>query len=434
MNLTRHRLLPLYAGILTTFALIPIWYRLPQRPPLLPDLYVSRFLILLPVLWTIGWWLLLRLPGFDDLRKDRLRTVGILALLLLALWGFASSTWAFQRVQHPEVAASAGLQFGVVGLFVLVVACTPPPKRHIIAALVFGLIVSSIIGGWQVAVQQAAGLEIFGEFPIHVDNIGVSVVQAEGRRWLRPYGLLPHPNPFAGALVIGLLAAGTWILSRRWWLAGTVLALGGLWVLWLTFSRAAWGGFMIGALALLSALWHQRANLHWRRLALTLTLVLAAAALFFLLYQPFLLARAGIATESIEQRSISDRMVFTEFALRAISEYPLTGVGIGNFPWRASYYLMFTDFDLRGDNVHNIYLSVWAELGTVGLLLYLLALAAAILAAWRNRHNLNSAALLGGSIALAAIGLLDHYPYTFIQFQVALWGLMAAAGKPEYDA
>src|SRR5690606_27181710 len=105
--------------------------------------------------------------------------------------------------------------------------------------------------------------------------------------------------------------------------------------------------------------------------------------IFGLLFSPFLQARAGVSTESIELRSISDRVVFTEFALRAVSEFPIGGVGIGNFPWRASYYLIGTGFDLRGDNVHNIFLSAWAELGTAGLVILLSALVAGIWAALR---------------------------------------------------
>jgi O-antigen ligase len=424
----------LHLCILLTFALIPLWYRLPAAPPLLPALYVSRFLILLPMLLSILCWLALRLPGFARLCRDRLRTIWALALLLLALWGFASQLWAFQRGPHPEVGATSALQFGIVALFALTAACAAPPRRWIIAALVIGLAGNALVGGWQVAVQGSAGLSALGEFSLGLNQRGISVVQAGDVRWLRPYGLLPHPNMFAGALVLGLLGAGVWMLSgrRALWLAGTLIALGGLWVLGLTFSRAAWGGLVAGALVMLPFLWRGRV---WnRRLFISVGALLGAAALFVALYHPFLLARAGVNSESIEQRSISDRRVFTEFALRSIAEKPIEGVGIGNFPWRASFYLMFYSYDLRGDNVHNIYLSVWAELGLVGLALYLGALLAGLLAAartlWRQ-PDINGAALLGGTAALLAIGLLDHYPYTLPHFQVALWGFLGAAANAQ---
>jgi O-antigen ligase len=422
----------LHSGILLTFVLIPLWYRLPQTPPLLPALYVSRFVILLPVLWTIGWWLLLGAPGLRALRRDPARRIWALALLLLALWGFASQTWAYQRVLHPEAAATAALQFALAALFAVVVACVGPSPRAISAALLFGLLWNSALAGAQVAAQGSVGLSMLGEFPLGVERQGVSVVQAGGVRWLRPYGLLPHPNMLAGFLLLGLLAAGSWIVAPRRvvWLAGTGLSLIGLWALLLTFSRAAWGGLALGALAALPFLWRGR----WlrRRALLSIGLLIGAGALFAALYSPFLLARAGVNNESIEQRSLADRRVYTEFALRAIRESPVQGVGAGNFPWRASFYLMFTPYDLLGDNVHNIYLSAWAELGAVGLGLYLLALGSGVYAAGRAlwaRPDPAGAALLAGVAALLAVGLLDHYPYTILHFQLALWGLLAAAGR-----
>lgn len=420
----------LHASILLTFALIPVWYRLPAYPPLLPPLYVMRFLILLPMLLAVGCWQALKLPGFRDLRRDAMRRLWALALLALAVWGFASQAWAYQRDAHPEVAASAALQWGVVVLFALVVACACPPRRWIIGVMAFSLAWNSLLAGGQVALQGSLGLKALGEFVLNVNQSGVSVVQAGDVRWLRPYGLLPHPNMLAGALAIALLAVGAWVVSQRRgvWIAGTLLALAGLWAFGLTFSRAAWGGFVLGGLVALPFLW--RGGFLHRRLLLAGGLMLAAGGLFVALYHPFLLARAGVADSSIELRSISDRRVYTEFALRAISESPVVGVGIANFPWKASYYLMFTDYDLLGDNVHNIYLSVWAELGTIGLALYLIALLCGLLAAGRalwRQPDPAGVMLLAGVVALLGTGLLDHYPYSILHFQVALWGLLAAA-------
>jgi hypothetical protein len=243
--------------ILLTFALIPVWYRLPETPPLLPSLYVSRFLILLPMLLSIVCWLVLRLPGFDQLRRDKMRAVWALLMLVLTLWVFASQLWAFQRIPHPEVGATSALQFGVVALFALVVACATPPRSQIVAVLVIGLAINALIGGLQVAAQGSAGLNALGEFVISIHQPGISVVQAGEVRWLRPYGLLPHPNMYAATLVLGLLGAVAWMLSgrRAIWLAGTGIALLGLWVIGLTFSRAAWGGLVAGALVMLPIVW-----------------------------------------------------------------------------------------------------------------------------------------------------------------------------------
>jgi O-antigen ligase len=303
-----------------------------------------------------------------------------------------------------------------------------------------------LIAGWQVAQQGQANLGFLGEFKMNPANSGVSVVQANGVRWLRPYGLLPHPNILAGHLAIGLLCAVTWIVAssqRTRWI-GIGIFMFGLWILLLTFSRSAWGAFAGGAFALLPLIWsHLRLRERRWTFATAALLVIVLGMAFFILYRPFLAARTGEGNESIEQRSISDRAIYSDYAFRAIGESPLLGVGIGNFPWRASYYLSFTDFDLRGQPVHQIFLSVWSELGLVGFALALLTLILGVEAALRAirqgssatspetvSDSVRRAVLLCAIIVLMLIGLLDHYPWTLLHFQAAWWGLLAAAASP----
>ena len=103
---------------------------------------------------------------------------------------------------------------------------------------------------------------------------------------------------------------------------------------------------------------------------------------FVIGYVPLLAARAGEGEELVEtalgQRP--DRLYGFRAAARS-RERPILGVGIGNFPWRTSYYLAETNYDLRGDNVHNVLLSVAAELGIVGLLLLIAAIIFGMIAA-----------------------------------------------------
>jgi O-antigen ligase len=456
-------LILIHVGILATFGLIPVWKRFStQEPPplFLPNLYVSYFWILLPMLWSIVWWLILRLPGFDLLRRDTVRAGWALALLLLALWTLASRLWAFQRDAHPEVAASASLQFSVAALFAVVVACAAPSRRAIIGMLVIGLLWNSIVTIGQVVTQGSIGLRGLGEFTLGVNQPGIGYVQADDTRWLRPYGLLPHPNMLAGFFAVGLLAVAPWLFARQHvlWRAGILVFTLGLWSFLLTFSRGAWLGFAAGIFAMLplvvrggttvpaSALGKLDKLLlaSWRlfispRVLIIFTVCLAVGLPFALTFRSFLEARAGVGGESIELRSISDRVVFATFAYGSIIERPIIGVGMGNFPWRASFYLMRTNYDLRGDNVHHVLLSAWAELGLVGLLLVIIALVMGTEAVLRNLRQSEGdnlpdrpykIALLGGFAALTTIGLLDHYPWTILHFQVAWWGLLAAAIKP----
>jgi O-antigen ligase len=440
-----YRLLPIHAGILVTFAIVPVWYRFKPAPGSFDALYSTGFLIFWPMLWTVVWWLLMGLPGFRALRQDRIRCLWSLTLLLLAVWAFMSWSWAYTHIFRPEVTIGAALPFALAALFAVVVACAAPPIRQIILVLVISMVVSSLIAGWQVARQGPVRLEFLGEFNINPAKSGISVVEADGIRWLRPYGLLPHPNILAGSLTVGLLAVVTWVLSNRsrWRWLGAMVFLMGLWALLLTFSRSAWIAFAAGGFALLPFVW-ERIRRHDLRLSLGVFIlaVIAAGALFFALYRPFLAARVE-GDEGVELRSVSDRVIYNDMAYRAIGESPILGLGIGNFPWRASYYLSLTDFDLRGQPVHQIFLSVWSELGLVGYLLMTLTLILGVEGALRNlrlrrdpltpeqeTERIAHATLLVGVITLMLIGLLDHYPWTLLHFQLLWWGLLALAGKP----
>jgi O-antigen ligase len=478
------RLRLIQIGILATFAMVPVWKRFSvQEPPplLLPNLYVSYFWILIPMLWSIAWWLVAGLPGFTALRRDALRAGWALALLLMALWTLASPLWAFMRDDHPEVAATASLQFGVVALFTIVVACAAPSPRAIVMVLIIGALWNGVLALFQVANQGAVGLRILGEFPISLSQPGVSIVQSGAIRWLRPYGLMVHPNILAGFLTVGLLASLSWVLSRRrlvWW-AGVVIFVIAWWALLLTFSRGAWIGFAVGAFTtflfflrfsqlptyktLRKPFFNFLANLAtvrkppallagWRfKLGFRLLYLFIAALIvtipFIITFRPLLAARTGVGEESIELRSISDRMIFADFAYSSILERPIIGVGIGNFPWRSSYYIARTTYDLRGDHVHHVYLYSWAELGVVGFGLLIIALELGIASALRTIRKrseplvrppqiedsdiLARIVLLAGFLALTFIGLLDHYPWTLIQCQALWWGLLAASSRSQ---
>jgi O-antigen ligase len=428
------RLLPIQIGVIATFLLIPLWYRLPFTIPLLPDLYASRFLLILPLAWTILAWLIVGLPNVRRFAASRWRLTWGIALLCLAVWALLSQSWAFVRFFHPEIAQSAGFQFVIVACFAVAAASSGTPPRAVVAALIIGLMWNSALVIAQAANNGALGLTTLGEFPYNLSVEGASIIRAGSETLVRPYGLLPHPNIVAGILLIGCLAAASWVLAARRWqrYVGSVILAIGVFALLLTFSRAAWGGFALG-LGVIALMSLRRLRQFWGAIAVAAILMLIAVTVFYAQYRPFIVARTGEGQESVELRSISDRIVFTDFALRSIGERLLVGVGAGNFPWRASAYLQSTFYDLRGDNVHHVLLSVWAELGTVGLVLMIVAIISASAAAFRQvraetfEGQPYRLALLAIFVALFAVGWLDHYPYTLIQGQVAWWGCIAIA-------
>jgi hypothetical protein len=428
------RRVPAQIGIVLTLALIPIWLRIGQ-PALFAQLYVTRFLIFLPLLLTIFGWLLMGMPGFHALLKaegrgGQARRAWALLLLLLAAWAAFSTEWAFIRWRAPHIGGTAALQFCVVALFAIVMVCCAPTKRVIAGALAFSLAWNAPLVIAQALNGGSLGLTALGEFAFNADMTGISLLRADGAVFARPYGLLPHPNVAAGALLVGTLASASLVFAARrvMRLIGAALIIAGFAALLLTFSRGAWIGLAVGGLVglLLMLAQMRRRDI---RLPLTVTLmgVIIVTGWWLNAYRPFVLARAGEGQESIELRSVADRIVFTDFALRSIGERPILGVGIGNFPWRSSYYIAETFYALRGDNVHHVYLLAWAELGTPGALMLVGALIAAWISVLKRPRTPERAVFLAVTAAFAAVGWVDHYPWTLLHMQVAWWGMMAAA-------
>jgi hypothetical protein len=392
------------------------------------------------MLLTIGCWLLSGLHGWREFVASRRRMMWAGGLILLVLWATLSQEWAFIQQRYDSVAQNAALQWTIVIGFVLVCAMNPPRLRWVLFILVGSMLLHGLFGGLQVAQQSSLGVP--GETTLDPAQSGVSVIEADGVRWLRPYGFLPHPNIFAGIITAGLLCVAPFLLrDDRWRYIMWGIWAAGLWCLMLTFSRGAWLGFAAGLLAGLMLLRHTHHL--WRKLAPVIGLSFALGVAFIALYQPFLIARTTINNENTEMRSVADRMVFNHIASLTIASQPLRGVGAGNFPWVASYYIHYeTDYDLEGDNVHNIYLTLWAELGLVGCALFLLSVTAGMVAAaqhitaTRPPENHERAALLAVVVAFMLIGLVDHYPVTLPQ-TTALWmSCLALALSPsrEYDA
>jgi uncharacterized membrane protein len=146
-------------------------------------------------------------------------------------------------------------------------------------------------------------------------------------RWLRPHGLLPHPNIWAGFIGAGLFASAyAYLRGWRW----ALLLVGfGWWLLLMSFSRGAWLGFGAATLMSLPFLWRM---FGWRRLIPIVSLLVILGVVFVLMYAPLLNARTGAGQENTEMRSIADRIVYTQIALDAIQTAPLQGIGAGQLP------------------------------------------------------------------------------------------------------
>lgn len=257
----------------------------------------------------------------------------------------------------------------------------------------------------------------------------------------RAIGTSVDPNSFGGMLaLVGAVAAGEVLLGRpfsalfgdrrpRQEQAAPVLplplllAILGLILLclFLTYSRAALGGFVAAGLFL--------AAVRYRRLW---WLILAGALLLAVLVVG--LGKGGAVLERFRQGLLfqdqANQMRLDEYAnaLNIIRRYPIFGVGLGSAP----------DVDLS-TGVSSLYLTIAEHLGLVGLAAFGACVGAAFWRALRPASERTSAgmalasghrlALLAGVVAALTIGLLDHYFFNldFPHMAALFWSVLGAA-------
>jgi O-antigen ligase len=209
--------------------------------------------------------------------------------------------------------------------------------------------------------------------------------------------------------------------------AGSALALLAVPAIWMA-ARGAWRGAIVAAPLLGFALWCTGS-----RAALVALVAGLGAAVWLgvrraprVLYVAGALAVIGVGWLAIANtgRSVSGpglaigiRIELAEVGLRLVAERPVFGIGLGEFKPRSARYVtpeLIAAFPraAAGENAHNNFVQIAAELGLVGLAAFLWLLAApAGVVARRVRDRTASPALVGlagGVLAFLVTSLAGH--------------------------
>lgn len=339
------------------------------------------------------------------------------ALALLGVWAGASAGWSVE----PRLSAYYGLHLLLVAGLAASLSQRPEAWPVISAGSLVGIGVQALTGSAEVAYQSTAFLAEAGlEWPgrLNPSVSGAAVVElADGTRWLRAYGTFPHPNLLATYLV-GLSAGPvSWVLRggkwARWGLMGTALTAAGL---GLSFSRAAWLGFLVGFLWVLRA---PEIPARRRRHAA------AAAGIGFLVaVLPFwwvVGVRVGIQGP-LEARSVLERGWLVAQAAELVRAHGPAGLGAGTFALSLRDRL---PPGYRAEPAHNVGILLVAELGPVGIGLGL-AVVAGFAAGLGRAGGADRRALTAALVGLLVVGMADHPLWTLGPGRV-LWGLMLGA-------
>ncbi|HVE87844.1 MAG TPA: O-antigen ligase family protein [Myxococcales bacterium] len=323
------------------------------------------------------------------------------ALILFSALTLASSAWSIfpagTRVLGVECLKYVGIYLTVVNL-----ARTPRRLAILCGALVLASMVTSVGAlRWYFA--------------------GQGLVEGYRARWV---GLYADPNRMAmtlGLVVpLGLAFASRKAMAwpmRALSMASVALAVAAIVV---SYSR---GGF--AGLAVAAGFWVVRE----RRFDRTLVVALAAATLLVMAPSSYW-SRAGSVSGFREDASAMGRVHAWTVASRINADRPLLGTGAGTF--RLAWPRYAPPEARRAYEAHNVFLQVLAELGWVGLLLFLGFIGAGMEGAWRASRD-DAVGWLARALAASAAGyLVCSVSAGFLGGSAhfyALFGLAAAAHR-----
>jgi O-antigen ligase len=251
------------------------------------------------------------------------------------------------------------------------------------------------------------------------------------------------PNDYANLIVVilsvvfcGILPFRNEVRNRLWrfvLLSSIFVAIAAV---LLSLSRTA----LINLLAfVLAAVWLRRSV----KSSVVLATFVALAIVFVILFPDFgeLMAQRYSTLQRllVEEKVWAGRIDIWRAAVTVFTERPLTGVGAGNFAFVSPYYSYYaaliaaTREDGGGGVAHNTFLSVLAETGMIGFLLFGSLLLSAYVLAWRllKRGENLGYGLLVGLITYTIAGLTLTWEYVKIPYLIygSLLALEVGSGK-----
>ena len=419
-------------------------------PPVLLAVHAGSLLALLPIvilgrpdhalallLLPVGWMglMLHRRPAA---RKSPLSLpLGVLGLgLALSLVATPDLRWSYPKI--------AGLVYGIALYFAFLEWGT---SEQAWCRLALGV---ALAGG------AVAVLALFGTaWPAKIPLLTGFIDTLPRLPWALPGaedGF--HPNEVAGTLLwtvplawplaFGLWAEGLRGPGRRRWgrllgafaftLAAAAVPLGAM---LLTQSRGGWFGLVAAGGVVLTGL----APRHYRIAAGLLLAAVLVVVVFLSLEGTVLEAAADLAPDALSTGTLDFRLAVWSQALKGISDFPITGMGMNVF--RQAIHVLYptplVDPSMNLGHAHNIFLQTALDLGLVGLVGYVALWISALTMVWqcgRSAGIASRSALLRLGTAGLAASLAGYGVYGMLD-AVTLgarpgflwWGLLGLVGS-----
>jgi O-antigen ligase len=354
--------------------------------------------MLLIVSWLAG------LTVGENRHRKLFGSPGLLYLLVVFIvWVGLSATWA----ELPADSIGAVMRYAPNALLLLIVYAAVRTRDDAIA----------IVGAYVLGTLMSAAYGVV--VPVDADPEG------------RLSGALGNANETATALAIGIALAAALVVALRgrpWLRAGAAIGIPFcLLALFLTVSRGglvAFGAVLIASVAMAG----RRRTL---AIGLVLATVLGAVGYFAVVAPPE--ARDRI----VQSDGGTGREDIWKVGWRMVEAHPVNGIGAGNFASQSVHYLLEPGAIKRADFIvddpkvaHNTYLEILAELGVVGLVLFLSILGCVLLIALKAVRTFAEAGdhaldIVSRAVFVALIGFLTAAFFGSREFSNQLWLLLS---------
>lgn len=296
-------------------------------------------------------------------------------------------------------------------------------------SFIWGAIAQAAIGIVQFSIQGISPSTLLGLSRHDPSFLGDAVVETTTGRWLRAYGMLPHPNILGGYLAFALMILFTIVLWKKkpgrmeTAMIFAILIISA--ALFFTFSRGAWIAFGSGGIIFLWNAFLRNADIRFHRLV---RFGLPAALLWLVLglaFVPLLETRfSGLVpppggAARLEEVSRSQRINEYGDALKMLPDYFLTGTGIGAYAKRLEQIKP----GLPGygyQPAHNTYLLLALELGVPALLIFFGLLLVLFSGMYRGGHWV----AVPPFATLLILGFFDHYLWSLESGVMLFWGAL----------
>lgn len=378
-------------------------------------------------------------------RREGLRFDGTFGLMLAFLGALLLSTLG---AVDAGLALNRVLQFASEGLLlywlvVNVVRDLETLKRVFWLLLAAGSLLSvlclyqDLTGDYG---EEFGGLA-YRNYDVSLNSGDASAIQKR-RTWDRAQGPVDEPNRFAQILIV-LVPLSAFLYRSARSRAQRLLAgaLGGLVLtgVGLTLSRGGLVTLALLAMAMALLGWIRG----WQALAgaLALVVVFSAVSPFFVNRVRSIAAAAHLlgGDETRQQEAdgaIRGRVTEMLAALHVFRDHPVLGVGPAQFPafyfqkYASNADIKFRDIDVPR-RAHNLYLELGAELGALGLGVFLAIVGLLMRGLWRTRRRWvgtdPEAADLCATLWLGLFAYLSTGMFLHLSYQLYFWLLVALA-------